>query len=65
MKNTEANLIYDNAWLNLGDLDKLILPSNPLFGRSKQDIENPDLHLLRLLKNPKYFGTTVKLLMGI
>ena len=65
MKNTEANSIYDNAWLNLGDLDKLILPSNPLFGRSKQDIENPDLHLLRLLKNPKYFGTTVKLLMGI
>ena len=40
MKNTEANSIYDNAWLNLGDLDKLILPSNPLFGRSKKDIES-------------------------
>lgn len=62
---TKANALYDNAWLGLGDLDKLILPSNPLFGRTKEDIENPDLHLLRLLRNPKYFGSTVKLLMGI
>jgi hypothetical protein len=36
-----------------------------MVGRSKEDIENPDLHLLRLLKNPKYFGTTVKLLFDI
>lgn len=57
--------VYADSWLGLGDLNKLILPDNPLFGRSKEDIENPDLHLLRLLRNPKYFGTTVKLLMGI
>jgi len=65
MANTKANSLYDNAWLGLGDLNKLILPDNPLFGRTKEDIENPDLHLLRLLRNPKYFGSTVKLLMGI
>lgn len=64
MKNTNQAL-YDNAWLGLGDLDKLVIPHNPLFGRTKEDIENPDLHLLRLLRNPEYFGTTVKLLMGI
>jgi hypothetical protein len=65
MANTKVNSLYDNAWLGLGDLNKLILPDNPLFGRTKEDIENPDLHLLRLLRNPKYFGSTVKLLMGI
>lgn len=65
MKNTKKNSIYDDAWLGLGDLDKLILPDNPLFGRTKEDIERPDLHLLRHLRNPKYFGTTAKLLFGI
>jgi hypothetical protein len=65
MANTKIKTVYDDAWLGLGDLNKLILPGNPLFGRTKEDIENPDLHLLRILRNPKYFGSTVKLLMGI
>jgi hypothetical protein len=56
---------FDDAWLGLGDLSKLSLSNNPLFGRTKEDIENPDLHLLRLLRNPKYFGATAKLLLGI
>jgi intein/homing endonuclease len=60
-----ANLIFDNAWLNLGDLDKIVIPTNHMIGRVKEDIENPDLHLLRLLKNPRYFGTTCKLLFDI
>lgn len=60
-----ANLIFDNAWLNLGDLDKIVIPTNHMIGRSKEDIENPDLHLLRLLRDPRYFGTTVKLLFDI
>jgi len=64
MTNTD-NLIYENAWLGLGDLSKLEIDVNPLFGRTKEDIENPDLHLLRLLKDPKYFGATVRLLMNI
>jgi hypothetical protein len=57
--------LYDDAWLGLGDLSLLNLTKNPLIGRTKEDIENPDLHLLRLLKNPKYFGTSCKLLFGI
>lgn len=67
MTNTTSKLItnFDDAWLGLGDLKNLKLENNPLFGRSKEDIENPDLHLLRLLKNPKYFGTTAKLLFDI
>jgi hypothetical protein len=62
---TKSNLLFDNAWLGLGDLDKLIIPTNHMIGRTKEDIENPDLHLLRLLRNPKYFGTTAKLLFDI
>jgi len=57
--------LYDDAWLGLGDLSLLNLTKNPLIGRTKEDIENPDLHLLRLLKNPKYFGSSCKLLFGI
>lgn len=60
-----ANLIFDNAWLDLGDLDKLVIPTNHMIGRTKEDIENPDLHLLRLLRDPRYFGTTAKLLFDI
>ena len=59
------NLLYENAWLGLGDLDKIIIPINHMIGRTKEDIENPDLHLLRLLRDPHYFGTTVKLLFDI
>ena len=58
-------LSYDDAWLGLGDLSKIKVPINHMVGRTKEDIENPDLHLLRLLKNPKYFGTTAKLLFDI
>jgi hypothetical protein len=64
MKNM-ANLIFDNAWLGLGDLDKIVIPTNHMIGRTKEDIENPDLHLLRLLRDPRYFGTTAKLLFDI
>lgn len=65
MKNTKKRTVYDDAWLGLGDLDKLVLPDNPLFGRTKDDIEKPDLHLLRLLRQTKYFGTTAKFLFDI
>lgn len=57
--------IFDNAWLNLGDLDSIIIPKNPMINRSKEDIENPDLHLLRLLRDPQFFGATCKLLFNI
>lgn len=57
--------VFEDAWLGLGDLSKIVIDKNPMIGRSKEDIENPDLHLLRLLHNPKYFGSTCKLLFGI
>ena len=56
---------YEDAWLGLGDLSKILIDNNPMVGRSKDDIENPDLHLARILSNPKYFGSTCSLLFGI
>jgi len=57
--------LFEDAWLGLGDLSKIEVLKNPMIGRTKEDIENPDLHLLRLLRNPKYFATTCKLLFDI
>ena len=57
--------IFEDAWLNLGDLSLIDIDHNLMINRSKQDIENPDLHLIRILRNPKYIGSTCKLLFGI
>jgi len=57
--------IFEDAWLGLGDLSLIPTTQNLMIHRSKEDIENPDLHLMRLLCNPKYFGVTCKLLFGI
>lgn len=56
---------FDDAWLGLGDLNKIIIPDNPMIHRIKSEIENPDLHLLKILRNPQYFGATCKLLFNI
>jgi len=63
--NSELISPYDDAWLGLGDLSKISLEHIPTIHRTKEDIEKPDLHLLRLLKNPLYFGSTCKLLFNI
>jgi hypothetical protein len=59
------NAAFDNAWLGLGDISTLSVDSNPMIHRTELDIENPDLHLMKLLRNPKYIGGTCKLLFGI
>ena len=59
------NKIFDDAWLGLGDLSKIIIPDNPMIHRTKEEIEHPDLHLIRLLRDPKYIGSTCKLLFNI
>jgi hypothetical protein len=57
--------IFDDAWLDLGDLNQLTINHNPMIGRLKIDIEYPDLHLMRIMKNPEYFGFTAKTLFNI
>jgi hypothetical protein len=56
---------FEDAWLGLGDLSLLNIEKNLMIHRSEVDIENPDLHLLRILRNPDYIGSTCKLLFGI
>lgn len=57
--------MYDDAWLGLGNLNEVIISNNPMIGRNKEDIENPDRHLLKILKDPQYFGATCKLLFDV
>ena len=65
MSDIQQKKIFEDAWLELGDLSLIQIPGNPMIHRLKKDIENPDLHLLRLLRNPKYVGTTCKVLFNI
>ena len=58
-------MTFDDAWLGLGDLSKLKIDRNVMINRIKEDIENPDKHLVRLMRDPLYFGMTCKLLLGI
>lgn len=65
MKKSSNKKIFEDAWLGLGDLSEIIIPSNPMINRVKEDIENPDMHLMRILRNPHYLGSTCKLLFDI
>jgi hypothetical protein len=56
---------FDDAWLGLGNISALSISDNPMIHRTETEIENPDLHLIRILRNPKYIGATCKLLFNI
>lgn len=56
---------FDDAWLGLGDLGQLSITNNIMIHRSEKEIEFPDLHLIKILRNPKYIGSTCKLLFNI
>ena len=56
--------LMDNAYLGLGDTSNMVL-MNPLLDKSQFDIENPHVHLLRLMRNPDYFWFTCKWLFNI
>lgn len=63
--NTTIKKKFDDAWLNLGNLSDIIIPDNPMIHRTEKEIENPDLHLIKILRNPKYISSTCKLLFDI
>lgn len=52
------------AWLGLGDISKLEI-DNPLIRRTPEDIANPGLHELRLMRNPEYIAFAAKTLLDI
>ena len=37
------NQTFDDAWLGLGDLSKIVIPNNPMINRTEEEIENPDM----------------------
>lgn len=53
----------ENYWLGLGDTS-LIHTVNPFFNQTQFDRENPHYFILNLMRNPAYFGFTVKTLFG-
>lgn len=65
MKNIIEPKIFDEAWLGLGDTSKIQIDRNIMIGRTKYEIENPDVHLLKIMTDSKYFGFTVRQLFGI
>ena len=65
MSNDINKTSFDDAWLDLGDISKIKINKNVMINRSEKDIEFPDLHLIRILKDPKYMGSMVKLLFNI
>ena len=62
---SKQKISFDDAWLGLGDVNALNIGQNVMIHRSEKDIEFPDLHLMRILKNPKYIGSMAKLLFNI
>ena len=57
--------VFDEAWLGLGDTSILVPDRNLMIKRSKEDIEHPDMHLLKIMTDPTYFGFTVHSLFGV
>lgn len=56
--------VLEEAYFKLGDLSGLVI-DNPLKPKTKFDTDNPHLHLIKLLRNPDYFGITCKWLFNI
>jgi hypothetical protein len=65
MSESKNRISFDDAWLDLGDINQIKLKKNVMINRSERDIELPDLHLMKVLKDPKYIGSMVKLLFNI
>lgn len=60
-----SNNDLDYAWLKLGNIDEIQINKNLMINRSEHDIENPDRHLIKIIKDPTNFAMTVKLLAEI
>lgn len=53
----------NNEWLGLGDTSK-IKTSNPLIATTKEDLENPGQHLIKIMKQQENFYFTCEQLFG-
>lgn len=53
----------ENRWLNLGDTSSIVV-DNPFWLRRQDDVENPHVFLLNLMRRPENFGFTCKWLFN-
>jgi predicted RNase H-related nuclease YkuK (DUF458 family) len=60
-----AKLVKLENWGLSPDLIDYDNFTNPLAAKTKDDIENPHIHLLRLIRNPKYLGFTAEHVFNI
>ena len=58
------NSLVEDAWLRLGNLHGAEI-ENQLIGRDRDDVENPGLLELRIMRNPEYLGFAAKVLLDI
>lgn len=65
MANKIEQKVFEEAWLGLGDTSLIVPERNLMIGRTKDEIEHPDMHLLKIMTDPTYFGFTVRSLFGI
>ena len=56
--------LLDNAWLNIGNTSEINV-ENIFHKRSRDDIENPHVYLLRLMRKPENIWFTVKHIFNI
>lgn len=56
--------IAEEAWLDLGDTSGLIVPNN-LIKKSKKDVEEPHIHLLKIIRDPANFAFTCKHVLNV
>ncbi len=53
----------ENEWMGLGNTTKIRV-ANPFDYRTREEIENPHIHLLSLMRRPEYFSFTCKHLLN-
>lgn len=56
--------IIDDAWLRMGNLDGVEI-SNPLLGRTQEEMENIGLREVNIMRQPEYLGFAAKVLCDI
>lgn len=60
------NDIVEDAWLGLGDISEFKFSrKNPLVQKTLEDVENPGLAELRLMRDPEYLFYAAKVLLNL
>lgn len=56
--------LLEYAWLNLSDLDKVKI-ENPFKHRTRFELDNPHIHLLKIIRKPEYFPFTCQHILNL